>query len=794
MKTHKDSTGMPLRNLSWAEKKANKFAWFKDWAAYLRGNSGFDTQKNTSSERKEQLQTLYNVYNNQFPARWFTHVTNPLGSTKKKYQGYPAKIRPVNYLRTNIDLLLGEFLQRPIKFQIKTEKGYSRYTTQLNNQLNATLQSFYDELTQAEDPEAVQSPDLEALAIQFKTTYRDKLSIRSQRKLQAIMREYKIKREFLKCKKDYLIAGEAYTFKSLLNNGKFMFQRVSPMDIDYGKSTIHTMVCKSSWVMCRYKLTPAEITDMFYDELTDKDYSTIDDGMSRHIESSQRFLSYLDGLPAPGGVQDVYHYQWRARKRVFEVSGIDQESGEPYTFEADENYVSEYPDTEQITKTWRNEIYEIWEIAPDLYVGARALPFQEDLSYNGRTYSDTESRPVSVLEMGLPIQILLMVNHFKLESTVVKSKDKIVLIDKHTIPRTDGWDEERFFYNAEAKGWGLIDRSQTKVDKSYNQYQVLDLTLYERIEQLIRVAEYLKQSWDDLLGISRPRKGQTAPSDAVGVTNTAMMQSNIITDMIFYTFEELIEEDLNGLLELSRVADSWGIPADAWMLDDFDEELANIDSIEASLSQQKVWLEYNTEELRKLSRAKEYVESMIQNGTPLSQIFEILDSENMAELKAKIGQMEEEAAQRAEQSAQSETEREKALIEIQNDFAEFKSLLETDKMHEEYDRKEDLEYIKGSFNTVTFQDGDSNDNGVPDATEVMKILQKERAGKDKLDLDKSKLDEQRAARKEASRLKREELARKTESDKLKAKTDMAKIKAQKQIAKSKPKPKAATKK
>jgi hypothetical protein len=785
--THKDSTGMPLRNLSWSEKKANKFQWFKDWAAFLKGSSGFDVRNQGTTQRKEHLQTLYNVYNNQFPAKWFTHVTNPLNTTKKAYSGFPARIRPVNYLRTNIDLLLGEFLQRPIKFQIKTEKGYSRFKTQLNNQLNATIQAFYEELSEAEDPEAVENPDLAALAVQFKANYQDKLSIRSQRKLQAIMREYKIKRELLKCKKDYLIAGEAYTFKTLMNNGKFLFQRVSPIDFDYERSTIHTMACKSSWAMCRYHMSPAEITDMFYDELTDKDYKTIDDSLTNYTDSRQNFLSYIDGAQGAHNKNTVFHYQWKGRKQVLEVSGIDEE-GEPYEFEADENY--EATEEETVVKTWRNEVYEIWEIAPDLYVGARALPYQEDLSYNGRTYSDTETRPMSVLEMGLPIQILLMVNHFKLESTIVKSKDKIVLMDRHVIPRTEGWNEEKFFYHAEAKGWGLIDRNQNKVDKSYNQYQVLDLTLYERIEQLIRVAEYLKQSWDDLLGISRPRKGQTAPSDAVGVTNTAMIQSNIITDMIFYTFEELIEDELSGLLELSRIADSWGVPADSWMLDDFDEAIAEIDSLEASLAKQKVWLEYNTDELRKLARAKEYVESMIQNGTPLSQVFELIDSENMAELKVKIAAMEEEAMERAEQSAQSESDREARLIEIQNDFEEFKALLDTDKMHEEYDRKEDLEYIKGSFNTYTFQDGDANDNGIPDATEVMKINQKARADDNKTAINRQKLKDDREARKQERELRMKELAQKQESDKRKAKVDMAKVKAQKAAAKKK----SATKK
>src|SRR5690606_15762096 len=107
--------------------------------------------------------------------------------------------------------------------------------------------------------------------------------------------------------------------------------------------------------------------------------------------------------------------------------------------------------------------------------------------YNGKNFSDDHAENISVLEIGLPFQIMYIIVTRALELTIAKSKGKIVLLDKNVIPTKDGWDEDKFFYYSEALGWGLIDRTKIGVDKSFNQYQVLDLTLFDSIQQLIEL-------------------------------------------------------------------------------------------------------------------------------------------------------------------------------------------------------------------------------------------------------------------------------------------------------------------
>ena len=99
--------------------------------------------------------------------------------------------------------------------------------------------------------------------------------------------------------------------------------------------------------------------------------------------------------------------------------------------------------------------------------------------------------------------------------------------------------------------------------------------------------------------------------------------------------------------------------------------------------------------------------------------------------------------------AESEQEAAQALEESKQRFVEFSKLLDRENMEAEYDRKEDIEYIRGSFNTFTFQNGDVNANNVPDTMEVQKLMD-----------NRKKAEEARADRLEQRKLQREQFEQK----------------------------------
>ena len=79
------------------------------------------------------------------------------------------------------------------------------------------------------------------------------------------------------------------------------------------------------------------------------------------------------------------------------------------------------------------------------------------LPYNGRCYSHLHSENISILEFGLPYQQMYTIINYVLEKTIAKSKGKIIPIDQAAIPKKDGWDDEKFFYYADALGYMMLE-------------------------------------------------------------------------------------------------------------------------------------------------------------------------------------------------------------------------------------------------------------------------------------------------------------------------------------------------
>jgi len=741
--------GRPVQILSWAEKEKDKKAWYKQNADYYISASSFNNTNNTPSKGQD-LQTLYDAYNSKFPNSWFTHITDPLSAKTPAHKVFPAKIRPVTILRTNIDLLMAEYPRRPFVYQVNNlgDDGYSSYMEQLNETINSNVENFFklalqkqmmaqglitedgkpvsEEAAQKvqEAMDNIQYP--EDIEKSFKTSYRDKVAISAQKWLRRALVEHKIRSKFLKMFKDWLITGQSYSYKSV-EFDNLVYEKISPMMIDFDKSPDTEYIEDGEWVVVLRYLTASDITDRFYDTLKDDDHEKIRSGsIYANANSFQSFLSTTYGSENNAKIP-VYHCVWKSTKKIGFLSRVDPETGEVEDLEVDESYTA----AEGETIDWRrvNEGYETWRIGYDLYVRMRPLAIQRNamnnfssmkLPYNGKKYSDTHSGNISAMEIGLPFQIMYIIVTRTLELTIAKSKGKILLIDQNAIPSKDGWDEEKFFYYSEALGYALLDRNQIGVDKSWNQYQVIDMSMFNDISQLIELQGYFKQQWDDVLGINRQRKGQTYASDLVGVNERATFQSTVITDMIFNGFEEFVETELQGLIDLSKFTNASGVRK-LWYDTEFGNQILEINAEEYCNAELGVLIESSAEAMQILNKMESQATAMLQNATKPSTVLEVFRTQNIAELKEKLLQIEEIQARVEQQNQQSEQDAAKAMDERKMKFMEYEKLLDTQFMNAEYDRKEDIENIKGEYNTFTFQDGDANDNGVPDAMEVQKM-------------------------------------------------------------------------
>lgn len=701
--------GRPRQRISWSEKTKNKMQWFKDTADYYISISRFYGANSSSGAFKDgrNLKLLYDVYNNQFPAGWFTHFTNPLSAQADQHRRLPAKVRPTTILRSNIDLLIGEYRNRPFTYTVQNlgEDGYNEFTEQLNQKTNANLQDhFFQQVlqqlqAQGANLEEAPSPDEIPLPEQIEkdllSSYKDKYAVKGQKWLDRARREYDVDRMRIKMFKDWCIAGEAYSFKGFIN-GEFTYRRVNPMDIDFDKSPENDFIEDGEWVVERRLLVLSDVVDNFFHELKPKEYDQLEEKGPWY--SPAAFYDYLYSTVNNNYIP-VYHIQWKGVKKLLYIAGIDEE-GNPYEDMVDEDYVLQ-PGESVVKTEWSTEVYETTKIADLFYVNMGAIPVQRNpmnnfsyckLSYNGRKYSDTNSVNISPLEMGIPFQIMYIIVNFVLEKMLAKSKGNILLFDKNAIPRTNGWNEEKFFYYLEAMNIGLLNRHQQGVDRSWNQYTTMNMSQLSEISMLTQMQTHIIQQWDDTLGINRQRKGQAMASDGQGVNERAVFQSSVITDIIMNNFEEFIEREMQGILDFGRFINAGGTRA-LYNEDLTTVSLLDIQPEDFAMSSLGVFSTRSNELVETLNGLKQNTQAMLQNGVAPSTIVEIYNARNLAQLNQILKSVEKMQSEQAQAAQQTQHDQAMELEELKRSFETFKVDLEIRKMNAEYDRKEALALV-----------------------------------------------------------------------------------------------------
>ncbi|HEY8541267.1 MAG TPA: hypothetical protein VIL29_02715, partial [Pseudothermotoga sp.] len=271
-----------------------------------------------------------------------------------------------------------------------------------------------------------------------------------------------------------------------------------------------------------------------------------------------------------------------------------------------------------------------------------------------------------------------------------------------------------FIYFSEATGWGMVDRSQPGVDRSYNQYQVLDLGLYEHINNLIEVMEFVKHEWNELLGITRQRKGDTRPTDtATGVEN-AIYQSSVISEKIFSGFEEFVESELQGLLDVSKLAWSEGFQR-LHTRDDLTTTVLQLDPVVYSEAEFGVFVSKSARDIQNMEMVRARIQEFAQNGVPPSAIVDIVQARSLNRLRNILKEAELKSMEAQQNVALQEQESRERQIMIQGQFQELDGIIKERLIHAEYDRKEDIELLK-----LTGQD--QNPDPIIDPSNAQKVI------------------------------------------------------------------------
>lgn len=672
---------------------------------------------------------LYRAYFGDLDEDSYSYMLNPYSTNKEEHKAFPARLRNYNIIKPIIDLFMGEKAKRPFKFltTVNNDDVYSLKMEEEKRLLDIAFQQMVinkmNEMGLDTGMESNEDQTPERVKEFMEKDYQDPRAIRGQRIVNELMRDCDLVEKFQKLFFNALVAGVTVSYKGA-HGDQVIYEDINPEDVDYAKSRDLTYLEDADWVVVNRKMTKGQIYDRFYDELEKEDI----DWLEKRSISTPNVLTYLfrqreDAIKQTGEAElyNVYHTTWKSRVKIGKLTYTD-ELGMEQMMEVDETYKADKAAGESVKWMWINEVWEGWRIEDQIYLGIKPLrnqrrsmdnPSETKLPYNGRLDI------MSIADLGLNYQILYNVLHYRLELSIAKNKDKIALVEINTIPKKGGWDPEKFMYYADANGYMFIDSTQTGARNekvAFNQFQVLDMSLGKYISEQMNVMQAIKAEWEELVGVPRYRKGQVMASDSVGTTERAVFQSSVITEEMFRKFERFLEKDLEGLLDVAKLAWKGGRRI-SYIDEEYNQIFDYIDGDEFQETQYGISVVNSSSESEKVQRIREIALALAQNGEQPDMIAAVIGADNYAMIKDKL----------AEYSRKVEQSRQRAE-EAQKELAEMAQQAEAEKMEAEHQLKRDLKQVDKEIAMLKI---DSDRNGIPDIIEGEKLsLERDKAAMD----------------------------------------------------------------
>lgn len=730
--------------------------WQESCVDYIIGEG------NVGSGRRDtqhgEMQVYYNLYNSIFDEKDFKRITNPF----KVDDGFPATPQDFNIIRPKIDLLIGEETKRPFNFRVirTSQEAVSELQEKekemLMQYMMAAIQSKMSPEEQQHFQEQLQSGEImppEAIAKYMDKEYKDAVENTAYHTLEYLKEKLSLKNEFIKGWKDGLISGTEVYYTGV-QSGEPYAERVNPIDFDYDRSPDLEFIEDGSWCVRKMRLPIAEIYDRYNDKLTEKDLDKINQILSGTpigdmpqkgpVDDFNRITMHLydnDGVSFQNKHNiNVWHVCWKSFKKIFYVTTLD-ESGEVQVTICDETYKPVGTEL-SIESGWIVEVWEGYRAGSDLYFGIQPIEYQhvsidnpnsQKLPYCGCVYSNTNSRPRSLVSILKPLQYMYIVLWYRLELAIARDKGKVVNMDITQIPKSMNITPDRWLHYLSSVGVNFINPYETGFDipgreggkpATFNQITSLDLTMSQVISEYIQLMDKIEQLAGTISGITSQREGSISTSELVGNVERSVVQSSHITEPLFWVHNQCKRRVLTMLLNTAKGAwENTGKQKLSYVFDNGERAFLDL-AKKFYYEDMDVFVSDSTKDLENVQKLQSLIQPAMQNGASLLEASEILTNDNFNIIKQKLKDMQTRQEQLQKQQQEAEAQQQQQLQQMQNESKQQELMLEEAKI--------DLERYKIDADNQTkiavaeisayrgTEDKDANMNGIPDPIEIAK--------------------------------------------------------------------------
>lgn len=735
-------------------KKKNE-KWQHDCVNYIIGEGNVVSGGQTKT-RYGEMQTYYNLYNSIFDEKDFKRITNPF----KVEDGFPVTPQDFNIIRPKVDLLIGEETKRPLNFKVvrTSQEAVSELQEKgkemLLNYIMASITARMSEEEAAQYQQQLDNGEImppEEIGKYLDKSYKDVIENTAYHTLTYLREKLNFDNEFIKGWKDALIAGTEIYYVGVLNSEPYL-ERVNPLYFSYDKSPDLEFIEDGTWCCRRMRMPYTEIYDRYYDKLTEKDLNKLEEMMTGRPSNDIGDKGPIDNVnhinmhiyDNPMYDQNtryninVWHCCWKSFKKIYYVTYLD-ETGTPQVEIANEDYQKTGQEI-SVEPDWVVEVWEGYRAGTDLYFGIQPLEYQhvsidnpnsQKLPYTGAVYSNTNSKPRSLVSILKPLQYMYIVLWYRLELAIARDKGKVINMDIAQIPKSMGITPERWLHYLSSVGVNFINPYEGNPSdpngsraSSFNQFSSVDLTMGNVIAEYIQLMDKIEYLAGVISGITEQRQGQVSTHELVGNVERSVLQSSHITEPLFWVHAQCKRRALNMLLNTAKGAwEETGKKKLSYIFDTGERAFLDIDP-RFYYEDMDVFVSDTSKDLENLQALKQLIQPAMQNGASLLEAAEVLTTDNLNLLKQKLMDMQKRQEEVQQQQQQAEQEQAVQLQQMQNEQREQELMLEEAKMDlERYkiDQDNQTKIVVAEISAYRgTEDKDIDMNGVSDPIEIGK--------------------------------------------------------------------------
>lgn len=455
--------------------------WQHDCVNYIIGE-GNVVSGGMQKTRFSELQTYYDLYNSIFDEKDFKRITNPF----KVSDGFPATPQDFNIIRPKVDLLIGEETKRPFNFRVvrtsqeATSDLMDQEKEMLIQYMMSAIMGRMSPEEQQQFQQQLQSGEImppEEIGKYMRRDYKDVIENTAYHSLMYIREKCGIDNEFIKGWKDGLIAGQEVYYVGVQNGDPYM-ERVNPVYFSFDQSPDLEFIEDASWCCRKMRLPVAEVYDRYHDKLSEKDLDKLNEmltgrpsndlGEKDPVDNFNHIQMHIYDNPVFDQKTrhniNVWHCCWKSFKKIKYVTFQD-ENGDAQIEIVDEFYKPVGTEI-GIDDDWIVEVWEGYRAGSDLYFGIQPVAYQhisidqpdsQKLPYCGAIYSNTNSKPRSLVSILKPLQYMYIVLWYRLELAIARDKGKVINMDITQIPKSMNITPDRWMHYLSSVGVNFIN-------------------------------------------------------------------------------------------------------------------------------------------------------------------------------------------------------------------------------------------------------------------------------------------------------------------------------------------------